>query len=149
MHTQFMPHSCFKHIASGSHDVQNASPKITGQSTIVIIVKTIYLEGSSASGALYIFVSFDDTGAADLTRAVYLALDRNSSRSHTLPFSLSGGRMLMLVYDIESDGTLDSGVSYPAVSRELVTSDDTQGMYIHKIYRKTGFTMKTNHRSTF
>ena len=70
----------------------------------------------------------DDSEAVDLKRAVYLALDRSNSLSHTIPFSLSAGRMAVFVYDIESDGTLASGVGYPAVSRELVISTTTQGM---------------------
>ena len=74
------------------------------------------------------FVPFMDvSGAADLTRAAYLALDRNTSRSHTLPFSLSVGRVAVLVYDIESDGTLASGVGYPAVDREVVIINSTSG----------------------
>ena len=66
----------------------------------------------------------------DLTGAVYLALDRNTSLDHTLPFSLSAGRMAVFVYDIESDGTLASGVGYPAVSREIVISETTQGVLL-------------------
>ncbi len=69
----------------------------------------------------------DDSGAADLTRAVYLALNSSTSRNHTLPFSLSDGRIAVFVYDIESDGTLVSGVGYPAVNRELVRNDTSQG----------------------
>ncbi len=67
----------------------------------------------------------DDSGAAGLT--VYLALNSSTSRKQILPFNLSIGRMAVFVYDIESDGTLASGVGYPAVNRELVINDHTQG----------------------
>ncbi len=114
---------------AGTHDVRNFM--VVNEITGGIRIKTDYFEHSSASGALFIFVPLDDSGAADLTRAVYLALDRNTSRNHTLPFSLSGGRMAMFAYDIESDGTLASGVGYPAVNRELVTiNGTTQGTKI-------------------
>ena len=101
--------------------------RIEGRSFVGVNIQTGYFSHSSASGALYIFVPLDVSGAADLTRAVYLALDRNTSRNHTLPFSLSGGRVAVFVYDIESGGTLASGVGYPAVDRELVISEVTQG----------------------
>ncbi len=113
---------------SGTHDIRNAT--VTEEDT-GITVETDYFEHSSASGALFIFVPLDDSGAADLTRAIYLALNRSTSRNHGLSFSLSGGRMAVFVYDIERDGTLVSGVDYPAVIRELVTSNaTTQGTFI-------------------
>ena len=105
----------------GTHDVKNAI--IRGMNLM-----TDYYEHSSASGALYIFVPVDVSGAVDLARAVYLALDKNTSQNYTLPFSLSGGRVAVFVYDIESDGTLASGVGYPAVNKELVVSEMAQGM---------------------
>ena len=67
-------------------------------------------------------------GDVALREALYLILDKNSSRSHILPYSLTDRRMAVCVYDIESDGTLASGVGYPAVNRELVTSGITGGM---------------------
>ncbi len=108
------------HCNSGTHDIRNAT--VTEEDS-GITIETDYFEHSSASGALFIFVPLDDSEAADLTGAVYLALDRSTSRNHTLPFS---GRMAVFVYDIESGGKLFSGVGYPAVNRELVTP--TQGI---------------------
>ena len=106
-------------IPSGTHDIQNAT--VFGNSVLNIV--TEYFKHSNASGALYTFVFLDGSN-----RAVYLALDRSTSLNHTLPFSLSAGRVAVSVYDIESDGTLASGVGYPAVSRELVISATTQGI---------------------
>ena len=73
---------------------------------------------------------YDASGTVDLTRALYLALERNTLHNYTIPFSLNGGRMAVFVYDIESDGTLASGVGYPAVNTKLIESSITQGMYI-------------------
>ncbi len=88
------------HVIIGTHDVRNA---IVTEDDTGITIETDYFEHSRASGALYIFVPLDDSGAADLTRAVYLALDSSTSHRQTVPFSLSGGRVAAFVYDIESD----------------------------------------------
>ena len=57
-------------------------------------------------------VCVTDDGDVDFAGSVLLALDKNTSLNYTLPFSLSHR---VLVYDITSDGTLPSGVGYPAV----------------------------------
>ena len=62
-----------------------------------------------------VFLSLSDE--VDPSRAAYLALSRMASLRHALPFSLSAGGYRVFVYDIESDGTLASGVGYPAVKR--------------------------------
>ena len=54
----------------------------------------------------------DNSGEVNFTRSVLLALDRDTSRDYTLPFSLSPGGYRAFVYDIEQDGTLPSGVGY-------------------------------------
>ena len=38
------------------------------------------------------------------------------------------GQYRVLIYDIESDGTLASGVGYPAVRRDLVINEATRGI---------------------
>ena len=60
-----------------------------------------------------------DSGNLDFSRSFLLALDRNTSHNHTLPFDLYPGRYRVYVYDIEHDGTLHNGVGYPAVTEEL------------------------------
>ena len=107
----------------GTHDIRNAV--ITDDSKPIL--QTDYFEHSSASGALFILVPVNDYEAdVDLTQAVYLALDADTSLSHMVPFNLNAGRMAVFVYDIESDGMLASGVSYPAVThRELVFTNET------------------------
>ena len=109
-------------IYSGTHDIRNAT--VTEVDT-EITVETEYFEHSNARGALYIFVFYNASRVDDTTKANYLALDRNASLNYTLPFNLSARRYS--VFDIESDGTLASGVGYPAVSREIVTNTDFQG----------------------
>ena len=113
-------------FCSGTHDIRNVTAT---EEDAEITIQTDYFEHSSASGALFIFV-FYDSGAMDLTGTVYLALDRSTSHNHTLLYSLNRGGYRVLAYDIENDGTLASGVGYPAVSRELVISNITQGVCI-------------------
>ena len=92
----------------------------------------IYSEVSDASGALFSFVFITDSGDVDFGRSFLLALDRNTSHNHTLPFDLYPGHYRVYVYDIEHDGTLHNGVGYPAVREELLISEDYQGSYCHK-----------------
>ena len=68
-----------------------------------------------------------DSRDVDFTRSTFLALDRVISLNYTL--SLYPGQYRVSVYDIESDGTLASGVGYPAINRELTVSEMiTEGM---------------------
>ena len=92
-----------------------------------IVITTLYSEHSGARGALFDFVFIDDNGDVDFTRSVLLALDRNTSLHHTLPFNVYPGQYRVFVYDIESDGTLSNGVGYPAVTNEFNTSKEYQG----------------------
>ena len=91
-----------------------------------IELSTVYSEFSDARGALLDFVFIDDNGDVNFNRSVLLALDRNTSLSHTLTFDLYPGQYRVFVYDIESDGTLSNGVGYPA-SRDDFTLT-TQGI---------------------
>ena len=97
---------------------------VDGQSVGVAVS---YSEHSCAAGALLVLV-FMDGGTVDFTKTAFLALSRNTSLEYTLPFELHPGQYGVLVYDIESDGTLASGVGYPAVNRELFINETTQGM---------------------
>ena len=84
-----------------------------------IILYTVFSKFSTASGALFSFVFIADSGDVDFSRSFLLALDRNTSHNHTLPFDLHPGHYRMYVYDIEHDGTLHNGVGYPAVTEEI------------------------------
>ena len=82
----------------------------------------MYSKSSTASGAMFSFVFITDSGDVDFCRSILLALDRNTSHNHTLPFDLYPGHYRVYVYDIERDGTLHNGVGYPAVAEELFTN---------------------------
>ncbi len=95
-----------------------------------VTVSVAYSEHSCAAGALVIFVFMNDCETVGFS---FLALNRTASLSYTLPFELPPGQYGVFVYDIESDGTLVSGVGYPAVNREMVTSGTTQGTSAYKL----------------
>ena len=84
-----------------------------------VTISTLYSEGSAASGALFSFVFLTEDGGVDFNRSALLALDRNTSLNHTLPFNLHPGHYRVYVYDIEQDGTLTNGVQYPAITEEI------------------------------
>jgi hypothetical protein len=93
-----------------------------------IHITTTYSEHSTASGALFSFVFITENGDVNFSRSFLLALDRNASYNHTLPFNLYPGHYRVHVYDIEQNGSLISGVGYPAVRRQLGV--DGLGTYI-------------------
>ena len=99
-------------------------------------VTTLYYEHSTASGALFSGIFITDNGDVDFSRSFLLALDRNTSHSHILPFDLSTGRYVIHVYDIEYDGTLfESYIGYPAVTDDRTIGGNGQGytLMIHAI----------------
>ena len=131
-------------VSIGTHDILNATTTETDDDAIVIT--TLYSEHSDARGALFDFVFIDDNGDVDFTRSVLLALDRNTSLHHTLPFNLYPGQYRVFVYDIESDGTLSNGVGYPAVAIDLtVVCEDGQGKvcYVNSIIAKLLFPFRS------
>ena len=81
-----------------------------------IKVATVYFSHSGAYGALFSFVFITNSGDVDFRRSFLLALDRNTSHNHTLPFDLYPGHYKVHVYDIEHNGTLHNGIGYPAVT---------------------------------
>ena len=68
------------------------------QDAIVITMSTLHL--MHAGGGVFDFVFIDDNGDVDFTRSVLLALDRNTSLHHTLPFNLYPGQYRVFVYDM-------------------------------------------------
>ena len=108
--------------ALGTHDVLNVMALQTEERAIT--VTTVYSEHSTAKGALFGFVFITDSGDVDFGRSFLLALDRNTSHNHTLPFDLYPGHYRVYVYDIEHDGLLNNGVGYPAVTQELLANSN-------------------------
>ena len=92
-----------------------------------IILNTVYSEHSTASGALFSFVFIADSKYVDFRRSFLLALDRNTSHNHTLPFDLYPGDYRVYVYDIEHEGVLRNGVGYPAVMDGPITNGMSNG----------------------
>ena len=88
---------------------------------------TMYSEHSTASGALFSFVFITGSGDVDFRRSFLLALDRNTSHNHTLPFDLYPGHYRVYAYDIEHDETLHNGVGYPAVTEDLFVNVTNNG----------------------
>ena len=103
-------------LITGTHDIVNVSVEENDG----VQVATVYSEISTAGGALFSFVFTMVSGDVDFSGSFLLALDRNTSHNHTLPFDLYPGHYRVYVYDIEHDGTLHNGVGYPAVTDTLL-----------------------------
>ena len=104
--------------SSGSHPIVNATVRVTENGAIVLL--TEYFRHSYESGALYLFrLAIDDTWAL-------VALNREDSNHYTLPFRLPAGDYNVFVYDIEPNGTILSGVAYPAYTRNEFTVPGAQ-----------------------
>ena len=77
-------------------------------------INTEYLPSSRSAGVLYgFFFLLPDQGLIDFTKSTFLALNRSSSPSYELPFSLSNGVYFVYGYGIEEDGLLLSGDVLP------------------------------------
>ena len=98
------------------------------------MISTQFCKGSAVSGALFSFVFLTEDGGVDFNRSALLALDRNTSLNHTLPFNLHPGHYRVYVYDIEQDGTLSNGVQYPAVTNEFKYNNDSNLISTDDIY---------------
>ena len=68
---------------------------------------------------------FIDGTDANLTKSVIVAISHNNSQEYVLPFCLFQGEYRVFVYGIEEDGTLLSGVSYPAVDKQLISGNNS------------------------
>ena len=100
----------------------------------IFTIEVFYSEHSTSSGVLLSFVFITDSGDVDFSRSFLLALDRNTSHNHTLPFDLYPGHYRVYVYGIEHDGTLHHGVGYPAVMEELFTSLSNGIATVDRVY---------------
>lgn len=106
----------------GTHDIQEIQVDLMQNS---ICVTVDYTMCSRAAGALLNFVlTSNNNGSVSFTQSIFLALNRSI---HPLPFELLPGHYRVFAFNIESDGTLTSGVGYPAVSREIFARDNVQG----------------------
>ena len=104
---------------AGTHDVVNV---VVSRSN-GIQISTVYSEHADARGALLSIVR-EDSESIDLI----IPLNRSVSSNYTLSFTLYPGQYRVVVYDIEQDGTMHSGVGYPAVTEELfIHNESSQG----------------------
>jgi hypothetical protein len=92
----------------------------------MIKTSVTYSEHSTATGALFSFVYIAESRRVNFNRSFLLALDKNTF-NHTLPLNLYPGHYRVYIYDIEHDGTLSSGVGYPA---------DQLSINVSKIYNQ-------------
>ena len=102
-----------------------ATTSVLGSGRVKIM--TTYPRPSNARGALFIFGFITNSGDVDFNISFLIALNRNTSHNHTLPFDFYPGRYRMYVYDIEYDAKLHDGVGYPAVTAEIFVGGNGQG----------------------
>ena len=92
------------------------------------MIRTEYFDHSLAKGVLIIFIYLDrEFRSIDFSRSLYMALDRDDSYYHTLPNDLTPGEYQVFAYDIELDGTLHNGLSYPAATYPFIFFRNIQG----------------------
>ena len=91
------------------------------------MVRTEYFEHSIATGALVFFTFINENRSVNFSRSSYLSLDRNTSLNYTLSDDLTPGLYHVFTYDIESDGRLHNGVSYPASRDQITIARNSQG----------------------
>ena len=105
-------------LHAGTHGVKSVTfEKLGGRREVNAMVD--YFDNSTASGALLSFVIVTGSGEVDFSKSFLLALDRNASHNHTLPYG--GGHYKVYVYDIERNEILSNGVGYPACAKEVIT----------------------------
>ncbi len=114
---------------AGTHNVRNISIVTENEN---IEISTLFSPHSAAKGALYIFVPIKETGETKLNKSTVLPIAR-ATGSYTLTTPL-GGSYAVLVYDIESDGLLQSGVGYPSTRRDnlFLSSEKFHGNYCYR-----------------
>ena len=83
----------------GTHDIRSASVDIVEN---VVMLITRYFEQSTASGALFAFIHVGSDRIVNFNKSVCLAIDRDTSHRHSLPFDLHPGRYKVFAYDIET-----------------------------------------------
>ena len=105
---------------AGTHDIRDIIVDNT-------IIKTEYFEHSVATGVLIVLISINEDKFINFSRSSYLPLDRNTSLNYTLPDDLTPGLYCVFAYDIESDGTLHNGVTYPASTKLLYVTGNSEG----------------------
>ena len=108
-----------------THDIQMASISETPDNEVEISIS--FSSVSLARGALLLIHG----GVGAETSISFLPLGQNMTMNYTLPFSLPTGLWNIFSYEIEQDGTLRSGVSYPAATSKLTISEMSTSMLVY------------------
>ena len=109
-------------MITGTHGILNATPMFGGDIHEVSMMITYY-NNSNTRGA-FLSVVFINDGGVDLTKSHLLSSEKNSNENNTLPQKLhSPGTYKVQVYDLGRDGTLPTGVVYPAASTGAIPVD--------------------------
>ena len=103
---------------AGTHDIMDVLVNSNGNTLQVVV--TFFAE-STARGAVMNCVSVNESGEINITSSVLLTLERINSIAMS-SFNLYPGQYQVFVCDIEQEGTLSSGVGYPAVTDQLLVS---------------------------
>ena len=91
-------------------------------------VSTIYSDQAPESGCLVVLLSDDvNSEFVNFTRSVTFAIDNTTSLNYTLPVELFPGRYRVLFYDVEQDGMLFTGTTYPAFDGYIFSSANSEG----------------------
>ena len=102
---------CFVFVTAGTHDIENITASVTRNNTVRISV--YYFSGSVAKGTLLNFVYKNNTDGQYYS--YFQPVERNASSNYILPFDLPDREFEIFAYDIKRNGTLYSGVGYPAI----------------------------------
>ena len=109
----------------GTHGIISAAVTTTDDQHNTVIINIRYTIHSRARGTVLVFTPSESEA---VQKSILLALERKESYNHTLSLnSLPPAQYLVSVYEVNREGSLSSGVSYPAVVCELNASHFTQG----------------------
>ena len=111
----------------GTHGVSDVEISVPSPNTLSIM--TSYSDTSRATGVLLSLQFLTSSGSLDISKSRLLVLDRSSSSNHTIS-NLFPGRYRVLVYDVEQDQKVSSGLGLPAVSiDEVQITGDNEGTH--------------------
>ena len=103
---------------TGTYDVQSIGVDSPAPNTVTL--SAAYIENSPAMGVVFALLFTDDAGSVNFTKSVYLVLDRESDQF--MQGSISGGDYTILAFDVEGNGRLEVGQSFPAAVGSVVVS---------------------------
>ena len=106
---------------TGTYDVQSIGVDSPAPNTVTL--SAAYIENSPAMGVVFALLFTDDTGSVNFTKSVYLVLNRIESEGLTQG-NLSRGDYTVLAFDVEGNGRLEVGQSFPAAEGRVSVSGE-------------------------